>query len=511
MESVSAIAQSPLKADFLTKEQEAERKKNNAKPSELNNPANNSTGDIVSLSQKSIDQIKQNGFDSAHAGKVQKTQFGADGVTVATETLGASTQQGTAVSVTRTPSKNDTGEVSNSYSLSLTNKNGVNLDLNFMGNVSITEEDDGATSIYFSATNKTQRYDATGAMTETEGNALNQNANSVIINVSGSEVSTGAGDDIILNFADNAIITTGDGNDTVYLSELSQGTTINAGAGDDTVYLNGRNQTANLGEGNNTVYANGMNGSQITADNGDNIVNISGSVWANSQISMGNGNNVVQAAEMHDATVGLGGGNNKMKVDAMGANSSATLGNGNNQVDVYSVEKNAFLELGDGNNALNIYQVREQAGVALGSGNNAIKLNRVEDSAKVKLGDGDNDIRINEMTGDARLEAGNGNNIGSIGSLDGRAFAGFGAGDNFITYRKSADTNIILGGGVAHDLDKKMASDERQRISDSLESLRNDRAEKELPTTTADTRFDGSAGQGIPLRPTRMPRVDQFV
>lgn len=470
-------------------------------PTLINDPSTQKTvknGDVATFSEEAIDQLKQNAFDAAHAGEAQKTHFGADGVSLAKESLGTTSAQGSTVTVTHTPAINEAGEVSSSYSLSLAGKNGGNVNLDFTGDISVTEGADGSTSVYIASTNKTQKYDATGSMTETDGNTLDKNADTVVINTSGAEVHTGEGNDTILNFADNALISTGSGNDTIYFSELSQGNTLHSGAGNDTVHINGRNQTVNLGEGNNSVYASSMNGNQISAADGDNTISISGTVWNESQISLGNGNNSVQVNDVRNSSVEMGHGNNDISIYQMGVNASMSLGNGNNQIDAYSIQQNAQL--------------------ALGHGNNAIKLFTVRDDAKVKIGDGSNDVRVNELRDKAQAEVGNGNNIAQIGRIDGSALARFGTGNNFVVFGKqSNNASLTLGGGIAHDMSKLMPRKEQKDIYDTLESLRTNREEQELPITTAEDepRFGnmhvGTGQQGRSLQAMARPSIDTFV
>lgn len=522
MNVTATPSQQPLAADFLTKEQEIERKKNNPSPALIDDTPTKEVariGDVASFSEEAIDQLKQSAFDAAHAGEAQKLHFGADGVSLAKETLGTTTAQGTTVNVTRTPSKNEAGEVSSSYSLSLAGKNGVNVNLDFTGDLSVTEDADGATSVYFSSTNKTQKYDASGSMTETDGNTLDKNANSVIINTSGSEVHTGEGNDTVLNFADNATISTGSGNDTIYFSELSQGNTVNSGDGNDTVHIKGRNQTVDLGGGNNTVHAGSMNGNQITAADGNNTINVSGTIWNETQISLGDGNNTIQVNDVRNSSVEMGDGNNSAKIYQAGTNTSMSFGNGNNDVSIYQMGVNASMRLGNGDNLIDGNSIQQNAQLALGNGNNAIKLYAVQDDAKVKVGDGSNDVRVNEIRNNAQTNVGDGNNIAQIGRMDGSSLIKFGTGNNFAVFGKHSDSaSLTLGGGIAYDMNKLMPSDDQKDIYDTLESLRKDREEQELPVTAAGedgTRFGtiqvGTGEQGSSIRPVVRPSVDKIV
>lgn len=521
MNVTATPSQQPLAADFLTKEQEVERKKNNPPPALIEDTSAKEVArilDVASFSEEAIDQLKQSAFDAVQAGELQKIHFGADGASLAKETLDTTTAQGTTVNVTRTPSKNEAGEVSSNYSLSLAGKNGVNVNLDFTGDLSVTEDADGSTSIYFSSTNKTQKYDVSGSMTETDGNTLNKNANSVIINTSGSEVYTGEGNDTVLNFANNATISTGSGNDTIYFSESSQGNTVNSGDGNDTVHIKGRNQNVDLGGGNNTVHAGSMNGNQITAADGNNTINVTGTIWNETQISLGNGNNTVQANDVRNSSVSMGDGNNSAKIYQAGANTSMSFGNGNNDVSIYQMGVNASMRLGNGDNLIDGNSIQQNAQLALGNGNNAIKLYAVKGDARVTAGDGSNDVRVNEMGGNAQAEIGDGNNIAQIGSMDGRAFAKFGTGSNFAVFGKRSDSaSMTLGGGIAYDMNKLMPSDDQKEIYETLGSLRKDREEQELPITADEdgTRFGsiqvGAEQQSSSIRPVVRPSVDKIV
>lgn len=448
--------------------------------------------DTASFSEEAMDRTRQTAFDAAHDGKVDKLHFGEDGVRVAVETFTATTAQGSTVSVTRTPSRNEAGERINAYSVQLTKENGETLNIAFSGNLGITEGEDGSTSMYFAATNTTCTWNADGSTTESVGNLLDHGAGAVLVNTAGGEMRSGAGDDIVFMFADEAHISTGGGNDTIYFAELSQNNTIDAGHGNNTVYMKGRNQTVNLGDGDNTIRAMGMNGGSVTTGDGNNTVIFenNSSLWNGATISLGHGDNVVRVHEVRaQSQLNMGNGNNTLDVYDV-HDASVSLGDGNNTVQGHTLGENGRLSAGDGNNSLAFYSIHSTGEFYAGDGANLIQVAVIEDRARVSVGNGNNDIVVEEIGDEAGFSTGDGNNVFQVARIDGKALLNFGTGDNYGVIGQAFGNNtLLLQGELLQNLGVLGNSGDSELFEPIL-SRRAERQENDLPFSPVGAGFN---------------------
>ena len=142
-----------------------------------------------------------------------------------------------------------------------------------------------------------------------------------------SKIETNEGNDFIqITGISSAIISTGDGNDSVALgSSTNSGSSIYLGSGNDSLYVNGNlTGSVDMGSGVDKVLIEGnQNGSgTITTGSGDDTVVIRGD--ANATISTGSDNDTVYVAKTLNsgANINTGSGNDKVFV---GGNVNSTI------------------------------------------------------------------------------------------------------------------------------------------------------------------------------------------
>lgn len=298
----------------------------------------------------------------------------------ATGPLEATSPQGTFVSVSRLPLPNDGGPL---YAMQLTRPDGSQFHLDFRDNMRIHEATDGIMALYLSAKGTTRIYEPDGTVTEAKGNTLNRNADQIIINTTGQRIDTGDGDNLILNFADGALILCGAGNDTIVLADGIRSNRIRSNGGNDTVTgLAVFDTTLALGNGDNTVRAYSFRGGDISA---------------------GDGNNSFAFQLLRDIGLSLGKGNNTFSVRQAGSGTRLEAGDGNNIASIAVMEGNATLKLGDGQNRLFLTSLLQNASARLGAGNNNVRVHEMADNALLSLGNGDNQVRIDILRDAARV------------------------------------------------------------------------------------------------------------
>ena len=448
--------------------------------------------------QTAAETVKQppNGETPAEQDKITNLMPGQN-------TLSAESKRGTNVTVTRVQGQTEENNVPDAapardaYYMNITRANGSQINYSFTDNARINENEDGSMYVYFSATNKTHIYDASGNMTEVDGDILSgdNSGDDIFVNTTGSFVDAGDGDDVIINWADDASILGGSGNDTVVLGENARRNTVDTGSGNDTVIArDGLTDTnVSLGEGNNTAFIGTINGGSLTTGNGDNTLSfhkandgasitlgngnnaIDGyGIYGDSKLSMGNGDNnlnlydigngpdayrphlvpvasrpnPVQHMEEDHSSINMGNGDNKVNIYGVNAGSSVTLGNGDNQLNIYEMTERGNLTLGDGNNKVSIYETENQSTVNLGNGNNTVGMHTMSGMSHLGLRNGNNNLSIYALKDRSALELGNGSNDVNIGAMENETTAGLGNGDNIIQLGSLGDkSSLFLGDG----------------------------------------------------------------
>ncbi|MFW5490172.1 MAG: hypothetical protein ACNI3A_17420 [Desulfovibrio sp.] len=209
------------------------------------------------------------------------------------EKVETTSSSGTSVNV-----KRSVAGPQSTYMAAITTASGLHLELELSDDARITDLEDGGISVTYRGSGETHVYDAAGNKTVRQNESdtfAGTDKDDIFINLRGSEVDGGAGNDTIINFANNATLHGGDGDDTIILARASIGNTINAGGGNDS---------------------------------------LQGGVVLKSNIDMGDGDNKVDLDRLGDGTkMLLGSGNNTINVNRI-SRSSIAVGNGKNIFDV---------------------------------------------------------------------------------------------------------------------------------------------------------------------------------
>lgn len=467
----------------------------------ISNEAKAMADSRISSGQTAAETVEQppNGETPAEQDKITNLMPGQN-------TLSAESKRGTNVTVTRVQGQTEENNVPDAapardaYYMNITRVNGSQINYSFTDNARINENEDGSMYVYFSATNKTHIYDASGNMTEVDGDILSgdNSGDDIFVNTTGSFVDAGDGDDVIINWADDASILGGSGNDTVILGENARRNTVDTGSGNDTVIArDGLTDTnVSLGEGNNTAFIGTINGGSLTTGNGDNTLSfhkandgasitlgngnnaIDGyGIYGDSKLSMGNGDNnlnlydigngpdayrphlvpvasrpnPVRHMEDH-SSINMGNGDNKVNIYGVNAGSSVTLGNGDNQLNIYEMTERGNLTLGDGNNKVSIYETENQSTVNLGNGNNRVSVYETEDQSAITIGDGNNTLTVHSMGDESSVNLGNGNNTVGMHTMSGMSHLGLRNGNNDLSIYALKDRSALELGNGSNDV-----------------------------------------------------------
>lgn len=357
----------------------------------------------------SLDEWERAGFSETGVTKLQEEigKFGSSGGSVT-----ATSKHGTVITVTSGTVEPGSADIRNT--LKITRPDGLQLDLELDGDVRINDSEDGSLSVYFPSSGKTCVFDASGAMTvrQDEADQSGTNGDDILINVKGSLVDGGDGDDTIINLADDAVINGGTGNDTIFAGRV-KGNTITTGEGNDRL-LGGilRDSRIDMGEGDNTISVGAINGGSVRLGDGNNVVDmggISGSTHNSEDMKIVLDN----ALDLH-----VGNGNNTISIGNISYNGSLHVGNGDNSLTVNVVNKDASVTLGNGNNTLNIDTVCLQGSVQVGDGKNIYTGSSILCDGHVALGDGGNTVRLSgALDGHSTLSSGNGDDTFDIAYL----------------------------------------------------------------------------------------------
>jgi len=226
------------------------------------------------------------------------------------------------------------------------------------------------------------------------------------------------------------LITTGDGNDTVYGGQNND--TIIAGIGADSIVGGAGNDSITAGNGNNTIdggtgnniIATGTGNDSIIAADGNNTID--GGSGAN-YISVGNGANSITSGTGNDTIIAGNGANN---IHDLGGANAITVGGGNN-----------ILLIGDGDSS-----------ITTGNGNNNITFGVGNDTVNSGTGNdtilaGNGNITITDAGGSNTINTGTGaDHIVISGS--GANYVNAGDGANYVSV---GDGNNTLIGGIGND------------------------------------------------------------
>lgn len=326
--------------------------------------------------------------------------------------LTATSKNGTVVTVTSGRADLSSADIRNT--LKITRPDGLQLDLELDGDVRINDSEDGSLSVYFPSSGKTCVFDASGAMTvrQDEAGQSGTNGDDILINVKGSLVDGGDGDDTIINLADDAVINGGTGDDTIFANRV-KGNTIDAGEGNDRL-LGGaiRDSSIDMGEGNNTIAVSSINGGSVRLGDGDNTLNVGG--FGGSTHNSEDMKTILDNA----LDVRLGNGNNTVRVRNMTTYAGLHIGDGDNTLSMYAVDDKASMTVGNGNNTLNIDTVCLQGSVQVGDGKNIYTGSSILCDGHVTLGDGGNTVRLSgALDGHSTLSSGNGDDTFDIAYL----------------------------------------------------------------------------------------------
>ena len=319
------------------------------------------------------------------------------------------------------------------YSASITSSSGK-LDISFVDSVWIQQMEDGRTLIYYKEFDATRSFSSDGSYTEESGNLLRSDADSIIINVTG-DVHTGNGNNLIFNWADNATISTGDGDDTILLAENMKDVKILTGNGNDKL-VGGEitNSTIHLGAGNNELYLDKATGSTLssggaslvrprnrvqTADDGTVVVGALN--LDNSSLALGKG--------AHDVMLGAVTNGSRISLDSY--RSHDAYGNAAAKLSIGSLVDSSFIASGYGYNLMFgdiVNSTIELSGKGAGINffANYVKNSRIDIDAQMAL------LNIGTLTGKSSLTTAEGAYAFSFGEISGDATVAIGGGHTYL-------------------------------------------------------------------------------
>lgn len=364
------------------------------------------------------------------------------------------------------------------YTLRYARAREQDIQLNLTENTRILELPNGELGVSFPDSGKRFVLSLDGSVREATDADMppGTSGNDILVNLTGDVVDGGDGDDMIFNFAQNATILGGKGNDIVVLGKNSKNLRVDTGDGDDALYgADVENADIRLGSGNNRVRLDQLGaGATLSAGNGNNDIQLD-TVTNGATVSAGNGNNSLQFKTLtNGASVHLGNGNNDLYGDTMDNGATVELGNGNNTAIVRSIAKGSTYKAGNGNNELLISWLTSGALVDMGNGNNRFRVLGSSDGGKTSLGNGNNNVRAVTVTTGSSMQfgngnnsvfveqnidngstvaAGNGNNAVRADSLASGATVSVGAGENSLYFGNHSDDggNVIVNGKPVTD------------------------------------------------------------
>lgn len=218
------------------------------------------------------------------------------------KTLTGKTGSGSRVEVTPSPD-------GKSVSVRFFSAKGGEISFDLGENAKINECKDGSLLVTLLDSNRSYLLKPDGTMQESK-ETVDNSGDDIYINIDGKMVDAGNGDDLIFNFASNATILGGNGNDMVLLGCDVMDLFIDTGDGDDTVIgSNISDSTINTGAGNDTVIFDSVGGGcTIDLGGGDNVADIESMDGA---LKAGQGNNTFDIGQaLENATLVVGAGKN---------------------------------------------------------------------------------------------------------------------------------------------------------------------------------------------------------
>lgn len=359
-----------------------------------------------------------------------------------TTTYSAKTKNGTIINVSQTAS--DLGDWGDSFgqAIQITRTNGLQINIELTDDLRINELEDGGLSVYFASSGITKKYSIDGieSILGSEDSLLGTDEDDIIINKYGTQINSGDGDDIIFNFANNAVINAGSGNDKIIIANPeASGIQIDTGDGSDIVAAYSINSsTINLndddfliaarldnstitGSGNISIKAEELNKSILSTAQGRANINIGRVLESAVRID---DTNLVTIGSTQDSNILLNSNNyinafirnnnrsdiniRALQVDLNSSsfmNSSISIDSIKSNVTISSLS-NSTLYTGDGEDNIKFNSVHT-SNIYTNGGNDSIIFDRAM-SSEIFSGDG-NDSIIFDNAMSSKIFSGGGN------------------------------------------------------------------------------------------------------
>jgi hypothetical protein len=317
------------------------------------------------------------------------------------------TEQGTIIGVSGMMADNDWENLT-AYTLQITRKDGLQLNLDFNEDVRVNDLENGGLSVHYAQSGLTRIFDAAGNETQTksEGGELKGTAgNDVLINRHSKNVDAGDGDDVLINLASNVNLAGGNGNDKIINMGKTLGVNIDTGAGDDVVYANFQNGSLNLSQGKNTVYANSLWGETLL---GDGDTQFFADDFSTKTI-MGNGNLTINTRSLNGKITQAEGTTGKLDLTADSIHAANINLTGNsNSISTRSVSSSEITMIGDENN---ISATTMGLGNVTLTGNNNTAMFGNASHSNITLNGGSNNTSYVGTLYKGGINAGSGNSV----------------------------------------------------------------------------------------------------
>ena len=332
------------------------------------------------------------------------------------------------------------------YSASITSSSGK-LDISFVDSVWIQQMEDGRTLIYYKESDTTRSFSSDGSYTEESGNLLKSDTDSIIINVAG-DVHTENGNNLIFNWADNATISTGSGNDTVILSEKMENVTISTGSGNDKVtggtvessridlgggnnelLLNKAIKSEILAGGNTTISHNTLFLNKYALDPNEGIFSLTPNGDLKSAHLILDGSSLSLGKGMHNVAIGAAINGSRISLDSY--RSHDAYGNAAAKLSIGSLVDSSFIASGYGYNLMfgdivNSTIALSGKGAGINFFANYVKNSRIDIDAQMAL------LNIGTLTGKSSLTTVEGAYAFSFGEISGDATVAIGGGHTYL-------------------------------------------------------------------------------
>ena len=356
-------------------------------------------------------------------------------------TYSEKTKKGTIINVSHVGSDRPDQLDTFGHAVQITRANGLQINLELTDDLRINELEDGGLAIYFASTGLTKHYSADGieSIIENDTALLGTDGDDIIINKYGNQINSGDGDDIIFNFANNAAINAGAGNDKIIIGNPeASGIQIDTGDGRDVVAAYSMNSsTINLndddfliaarldnstitGAGNITIKAEALNNSTLSTSQGKADINI-GKIL-DSAVSIAE-TDLVTFGSVHNSDVSLASSN------IINAYITSTKGS---HINIEALDTNLV--------ASSILE----SDINIDSKKSNITSSSLIDS-NLYTGDGADDIRIDKVHA-ANIYTNDGNDTIIIDSVtNSKVFSG--NGNDTIKYRSALQSQINSGSG----------------------------------------------------------------